>query len=196
MPHASSPVSLRARLVFKLGALLAVVVMPAAAQQTGTEQKTAPAAAVATSPELTTATFGSWVLRCQAAKDNASARQCEIVQSIQAQGQNAPLAQYGLTRANNPGQWRIVALLPVNVQFPSAVKISTGGKPPLGADLVWQRCVAIGCAAAGDLAADVLAAMRNATEPGTITFVDAAGRNIVLPIEYRGLTQAMDAFDK
>jgi invasion protein IalB len=204
MPNISVHHYLAAVLVFALGMLLTATTSPILAQQAGTEPgKTpvpAPVPAVSTNPEITTATFGSWTLRCQASKDNAASRQCEIVQVIQAQGQtqgqNTTLAQYGLTQMEKGDQWRFVALLPVNIQFPSSGRLATGAKPPITVELAWQRCIAIGCAAASNLAPDMVAALRNAGEPGTVTYLDAAGRNIVLPVEFRGLSQAMDAFGK
>jgi invasion protein IalB len=46
-----------------------------------------------TGPQATTATYGDWVLACQGGA--AGERMCEVSQSIQVQGQKAPIAQIG-----------------------------------------------------------------------------------------------------
>src|SRR4051794_27922364 len=51
--------------------------------------------AVAPTPERTTASFGDWVLRCEAAVTPAQ-RVCEVAQVITLQGQTSPTAQVAL----------------------------------------------------------------------------------------------------
>src|SRR6478609_9726205 len=81
--------------------------------------------AVSSEPTVTTASFGDWTLRCQRIVDAArAARVCEVAQVLQAQGQQAPLAQVALGRLANGEPVRITAVMPASVSFPGSVGIS------------------------------------------------------------------------
>ena len=188
----------------KLGALLIISTGPAFAQATPAKPpaaqpaSTAPAASpVPTEPSSTTASFGDWTLRCQRITDAGKAmRVCEVAQVLQAQGQQAPIAQIALGRIANGEPVRITAVMPVSVTFPSSVQIVMGEKDAKSVELPWRRCLPTGCFAEIAPGDDVLKQWRKATEQGRILFKDAAGRDLALPLSSRGLDQALDALAK
>lgn len=159
------------------------------------------AAAVSSEPAVTTATYGNWVLRCirVATAEQKQARQCEIVQTIQVEGQPQPVAQIALGRLPGDTVLHLTAVLPVNVSLPGGVHVSGNGKEGAeekgGLDLQWRRCAGGACYAEGQPGEDALKIWRK--EAGAqLRFVDAAGRVIGLPLSWNGLAQALDALAK
>ncbi|MGV1901322.1 invasion associated locus B family protein [Agrobacterium sp. 22-3674b3] len=164
-----------------------------------------------TEPASTTASYGSWVLRCVqsqsqdgAASDSAKAgrpgaRSCEVVQTVQIQGQQQPIAQIAIGRLPDQEDLILTALLPVNVSLPGNVHVSGNGK--IGVEekgrleLSWTRCLAGSCAAHGKPDAAVLALFRAGTE-GQLRFVDGGRQTVAIPLSWRGLDQAMTALEK
>jgi invasion protein IalB len=191
--------------------VVAVLVMPGAAmaqqrfsvpaQATQSPAPTAPTSApasvpapVPTEPQSTVASFGDWVLRCaRQGEGNQSTRICEVAQTIQVQGQQGPLAQIAFGRVQRADPLKLTMILPNNVSFPSTVRVSMDEKDTQPLDLAWRRCVPGACIAEADPAAPVIQRFRARTEPARLTFKDAAGRDFVLPISFRGLAQALDA---
>lgn len=153
---------------------------------------------VAADPSATTASFGDWLLRCVKAGDGANAkRSCEVVQSIVAEGQQAPLAQLAIGRVQPGNPLRLTLVLPHNVSLTAAPRLSSseGDKQPT--ELGWQRCLPMGCFADAAARDEVLAKWRAAGEGrGQIVFADGAGRPVTLPFSLRGLAQALDALSK
>lgn len=157
----------------------------------------APAAPIPAEPSSTTASFGDWTLRCQRLADaGKTVRICEVAQVLQAQGQQAPIAQIALGRLANGEPVRVTAVMPVSVSFPSSVQITMGEKDAKPVDLPWRRCLPTGCFAEAAPGDDVLKQWRKAGEAGRILFKDAAGRDLALPLSARGLDQALDALAK
>lgn len=181
-----------------LGIGMAALAGPAAAQPAASKPAGPPAAAaVSPEPSSTTASFGDWTLRCQRVADaGKTVRICEVAQVLQAQGQQAPIAQVALGRLANGEPVRVTAVMPVSVSFPSSVQIAMGEKDAKPVELPWRRCLPTGCFAETAPGDDVLKQWRKASEPGRILFRDAAGRDLALPLSARGLDQALDALAK
>jgi len=186
-----------------LGLGMVALAGPAAAQPAASKPASPPAAALAPAapispePSSTTASFGDWTLRCQRIADaGKTMRICEVAQVLQAQGQQAPIAQIALGRLANGEPVRVTAVMPVSVTFPSSVQIAMGEKDAKPLELPWRRCLPTGCFAETAPGDDVLKQWRKASEPGRILFRDAAGRDLALPLSARGLDQALDALAK
>ena len=160
----------------------------------------APAAApapVPSEPGVTTASFGDWSLRCQRLdSDGKVGRVCEVSQAIQVQGQAAPIAQVAIGRLKPADPLRLTAALPVSVSFPSSVQIASDEKDVKTVDLPWQRCLPSGCFADSALDDDALRRWRGASQAGRIVFKDSSGRELTIPLSFRGLGQALDALAK
>lgn len=186
-----------------LGLGMVALAGPAAAQPAASKPASPPAAApvpaapISPEPSSTTASFGDWTLRCQRIADAGKImRICEVAQVLQAQGQQAPIAQIALGRLANGEPVRVTAVMPVSVTFPSSVQIAMGEKDAKPLELPWRRCLPTGCFAETAPGDDVLKQWRKASEPGRILFRDAAGRDLALPLSARGLDQALDALAK
>ena len=91
-------------------------------------------------PAATTATFGDWVLNCQRLPEGSKpARVCEVVQSIQVQGQQGPFARIAIGRIAPDQPLAVTVVLPNNISLPSVVHVGADAKDK-GPDLNWTRC--------------------------------------------------------
>jgi invasion protein IalB len=165
-------------------------------------------ASVPTEPVNTTATYGNWVLRCArlasepTATDSKDGRiqqdSCEVVQSVQVQGQAQPVLQLAIGRLPGEKALTITAVLPVNVTIPGRVHVSTDGKPDNdekgGLDLALKRCMPGGCLASAPLDGKVRTEMSAETQ-GQLRFIDAGSRMIGVPLSWVGLAEALSALD-
>ena len=171
-----------------------LIAMPCATAW-GQTKPSAPAAPppVSAEPKTTTATYGDWTLRCETSSGEGAHRFCEVVQTMQVQGQQAPVAQVAFGRPAGTSDLHFIAVLPVNVFFPSTVRVDTDPKDEHPLELAWRCCLPGGCFADGLANGEALGRWRTASTPGRLQFKDAAGRDAVLPLSFRGLAQALDA---
>lgn len=152
---------------------------------------------VTSEPASTSATYGDWVLRCQRVGEGSAARKvCEVAQTIRMPEQRDPVAEVALGRLPVEKALHVTTLLPPNVSFPSSVMVAAADKAGASIDLQWRRCLTGGCFADGAAPDDLIKAWRSQTSAGKMTFKDAAGREIALPVSFRGLAQALDALDR
>lgn len=150
--------------------------------------------AISNDPQMTTATYGDWVERCQRLDANGEQRRvCEVALAVTASGQNAPLAEIAIGRPKKNAPLRLTLVLPVNVSFPSAPKITAEGGDPV--ELSWRRCVPAGCFADSAFDAATLRAFREA-KTATVESKSAAGGFFHFAISLRGLPQALDALNR
>ena len=152
--------------------------------------------AVAPDPSVTTAAYGDWTLRCEAPQAGKTLRLCEAAQTVQVRGEAAPIAQIAFGHASSAEPVKLVVVLPVNVTFPSTVTIAIGEGDPQPVQLAWHRCLPVGCFAEATSTADVVRRWRSETGQGKLTFKDGGGRDVVVPVSFRGLAQALDALAK
>ncbi len=151
---------------------------------------------VGSEPGLTTATFGDWVLRCQRTGEGGAAKQCEVAQTLQLQSQQTTIAQIAFAKGTAPGDMLLTVAVPSNITLPSTATFGLGEKDPHPVDLTWRRCLPSACVASGTPPGSALTAFETATDPGRLSFRDSGGRDIGLPVSFRGLAQAIDALDK
>jgi len=151
-----------------------------------------PAATISAEPQTTIASYGDWVLRCQRVETaGKGARVCEVAEAIQVQGQAAPIAQLAIGRLSPGEPLHVTVVVPPAVSFPSSVRVDAKNSAPL--TLEWRRCLPGGCFADAVLKDDALARWRGLSDAGQLTFKDAAGQDVTLPLSFRGLSQALDA---
>lgn len=200
LPRLSSDMRLALHSALRMSAVLAGLTVAATAPANAQSPRSKPAAEAAppvpTEPGLTTATYGDWVLRCQRLGGEGAGRVCEVSQTIQAQGQAAPVAQIALGRLPGQEGLRMTVLLPANVSFPSSVRVGEVKDASRGLDLAWRRCIPGACVADGAATDAVLAAWRKAEDAGRIGFKDADGREVAVSLSLRGLGPALDALGK
>ena len=164
-------------------------------------------APVSAQPSATTATYGDWVMRCVAiAAETGADRQagapggesCEIVQTLQMQGQTQPVAQLAFGRLPGETDLIMTAVLPVNISLPSKVHVSgnagSGDEERGGIDLDWSRCLPGACFAEARPSAETLDVMRTEMN-GQLLFASANGQTVVLPLSWRGITAALAALN-
>ncbi len=150
-----------------------------------------PAASPAPAPDRTTASFGDWVLRCDRRPDvTPPQRFCELGQTVQRQGDAGPQAQIALGRVLPGDPLRLTLLLPINVGLEKAPKLS-GDQVSL--DLAWARCLPSGCFANAAVPGDLLARLRSVKDAGRVEYRDGTGRDVTLPISFRGFDEAYEA---
>lgn len=148
-------------------------------------------------PVATTATYGDWTLRCEANPGGDTAQNfCEVVQTIQLAGKQAPAAQVAFGRPDHGPALHVIAALPVNVAFPSTARVAVGDADPRPVDLEWKRCLPGACFADATATDEALGRWRAASAPGRLRYTDAANREVVLPVSFRGLAQALDAMGR
>ena len=180
------------RLAFVLGLALALPGGAAAGDKPGPE----PAAkkqpeTVSSDPQMTTASYGDWVERCQRLDANGETRRlCEVALTVAASGQSAPLAEIAIGRVKKGAPLRLTLVLPVNVGFPSAPEITAEGGEAV--ELAWRRCVPAGCFADIGFDAAMLRVWREA-KTAKVQSKSAAGGYFNFAISLRGLPQALDA---
>ena len=159
-------------------------------------QPTSPAPSANTpGPDRTTATFGDWVLQCDRRVGTAPPqRLCELAQTIQRPGDASPQAQIALGRILATDPIRLTALLPTSIAFETKPKVVTEGRDSLSVELTWVRCVPTGCFANSTVADDVIRKLRSQKNAGRLEYRDGTGRDVALPVSFRGFNEAFAAF--
>jgi invasion protein IalB len=151
-------------------------------------------------PDVMTATYGAWTLRC-ARNQNAEgdAKSCFVLQILALQTGGKPVAQIFFTfppTALAPVVLHGVLVLPHDMTIAVAPKIESRENdfPPLVYE--WRRCLAAGCVAELDLTPAQVDALRAADRPLALGFADGAGRKIALVLPVSGFRDALDALMK
>ncbi|NVK35371.1 MAG: invasion associated locus B family protein [Rhodobacteraceae bacterium] len=180
--------------------------LPMATAASAAEQ--ARPASVPNEPVNTTATYGNWVLHCvsfaaatgetEGQAGHVPKDSCELVQTVQVQGQAQPLLKLAIGRPPGEKALSVTAVLPVNVSIPGRVHISADGKPDDaengGVDLALTRCMPGGCMASAPLG-EKMRGLMIAGKQGQLRFADAGSRMIGVPLSWIGFTQALAALD-
>ena len=148
------------------------------------------------SAQTSSATFGDWTLRCQTAAAPQARRSCEVIQNVMIQNQSAPFALVAFGKPTPEEGLHVTVVVPVNVTFPSAVRVATDEKDPQPAELGWTRCLPAGCFATAVPKEEALKKWRAASGPARVTFKSASGQDVAMQISFRGLAQALDALAK
>jgi invasion protein IalB len=149
---------------------------------------------VSNDPQLTTATFGDWIERCQRVNVGGETRRlCEVSLTVTAQGQNAPLAEVAIGRVKKSEPLHVTLVLPVNVALPSTPKITVGDEDAV--EFTWRQCLPAGCFADAAFSSDAQRAWREA-KTSKVESKLANSQALSFAISLRGLPQALDAMAK
>jgi invasion protein IalB len=183
----------------KIMVFLLIIQYSGAAAQTAEKSANKPAQPVANGAASQNAkppTYGDWQLHCSTPTQPKAQRSCEAVQQVFAKNQAQPFAQiaFGKPSANEP--LLVTVVLPVNVVFSNNVKIFNVENDAHPADLSWRRCVPVGCFANFALNDETLKRWKASDTSGKITFKNAAGQEVAIPISFKGLGQALDVMAK
>lgn len=147
------------------------------------------AQAPAPPPNVTTAHFGDWVLRCESRAE--APRACEVLQSLQDQ-RRQPVAQFAFGRAQRGQAMRLIVLIPANITVltPMLIHLPDRG-PPIPVTL--RACGPRGCVAEAEVNATQLTRLRARDAQGRLEYRDALNAEVALPFSTRGFGAALDA---
>jgi invasion protein IalB len=175
----------------------------AAAPQPATEPTTQPASQPATQPasagdEAPAKTwtlkqsFGPWEVRCPIAAEGEAAKPCAAVLEFQDTKSGATLLAWTVAKAN-AGALSTRFLTPTGVRIePGVVLQLEGGEPTIR--FLYQSCWTGGCAAGGDVPAE-LAAKIAAAAQANAQYTRLDGQNIRFDFKMDGLKAALDALN-
>jgi len=187
--------------VVLLGVVFALAASSADAQTPAKSDNFPPAAPQANgfgdAAKAQTQDFGDWRLRCQTTGAAPQTRRsCEILQAVMSKSQATPFAQIAFGKPSPSEPLLVTVVVPPDVVFPSEVRIAADEKDAHPAILGWRRCVAAGCFANLGPKPDLLKRWRGLQSAGRVSFKNGAGQEVVMPISFRGLADALDALDK
>jgi invasion protein IalB len=152
------------------------------------------AAAVAQpAPQRTTATYEDWIVQCEQQPGPPPQKLCEMVQTVQSQGQT--VSRVALGHATKAEPFKIVVQLPVNLFLPAGVRIQADDKDP-GLALAFKRCVPAGCFADIDIKDDTIKRLRAASANWKITFKNSGQQDASVLLSFKGFNQAFDVLLK
>jgi invasion protein IalB len=143
-------------------------------------------------PQSTAATYGDWVVQCQMQSGTPPKKICEMAQVTEVQGKNLPFSRVMIVEPGKGEPLKLVVQVPVNVSFAAKVRVQTSASDS-GMAAPFARCASIGCFADFEINEDVLRKLRAATGPGKLTFADAGGRDVAIPMSFKGFSAALDA---
>jgi invasion protein IalB len=144
--------------------------------------------------QSTTATYADWVLQCQIDASTSPKKTCEIIQTTQVQGKNQPFSRVLVQNATKPG--KLVVQVPVNVSLRAEVGIHIPEADAPVATAPFDRCMPGGCFAAFELKDDILKKLYASEGVGKVTFKDATGKDVSVPLSFKGFRPAYDALSK
>jgi invasion protein IalB len=150
------------------------------------------AAAPATTPESTTATYADWTVQCGRRIGSPSQMVCAMMQTTQVRGKGKVFSRVVIIHSAKGEPYRLTVELPVDASFTQAVRIETNDADTL-LSAPFERCVPIGCFANIDLGTGALQKLRAAAGAGKLLFADAVGRDIAVPLSFKGFSKALDA---
>ena len=120
---------------------------------------------------------------------------CDMAQVTQLQGKNLLFSRVAVGRPEKGQPVKLVVQVPVNVSFATQVHIQTGDTDP-GVIAPFANCTPNGCFAEFDLREDPLKKLREASGTGKLSFADAGGHDVTVPISLNCFSQAFDALAK
>lgn len=171
---------------------------PAAAAQATPTPPAAPAQpTLSTAPQRTTATYDDWIVQCETQAGPPSRKVCGMAQltQLQVEGKTQPFSRVVVPQRPKDQPSVLIVQLPVNVSFATNVQVQTSdGDPGLAAP--FARCVPDGCFADFTVREDTLGKFRSAGATGKLSFADASGRPLSVPLSFNGFGKAFDALMK
>jgi len=164
---------------YRLATLAATLCLafPAGAQET-------------TTPQMTTATYTAWTLRCDNTAGTPPHRICEVAQTIAAADGNRAIAQIVIGKPTPDGPAKLIVQVPNGVWLPSNVTLALDAKTAVTA--TYRRCVQL-CFADVDLDKAITDAFKAGKGPAKLVFADASQHAVELPVSLDGFSAAFDA---
>jgi invasion protein IalB len=146
-------------------------------------------------PQQTTATYDDWIVQCQTQNGTPPQKLCEMAQVTQVQGKDVPFSRVIILRPEKGQPIKLVVQVPVNASFSANVRIQTSNSEG-GMAAPFVRYVPAGCVAEFEIKEDILKKLRAASGAGKLSFSDASGRDVGVPLSFKGFDQAFGALVK
>lgn len=146
-------------------------------------------------PQRTTATYEDWIVQCELRPGPPAEKLCDMAQVTQVQGRNVPFSRIAIARPVRGQPVKLVVQVPVNASFATNVRIQAA-ENDAGLAVPFARCLPAGCFADFDLKEEVMKKFRTASSVGKLTFADAGGHDVTVPLSFKGFAQAYDALAK
>jgi invasion protein IalB len=180
------------------GALLVTISTAATAQQPRPPVPPAQAEpAPSDTPQRTTATYANWILACETQPGPPPQKTCGVTQVVQAQvqGRTTPFSTVTVLHPVKGQPVKLVVQVPPSVTVSTNVHVQTADSDP-GIAVQFGRCAPSGCFADFDIKDDMLKKFRAASGNGKVTYADAGGHDVVVPLSFSGFSQAFEALAK
>jgi invasion protein IalB len=155
-------------------------------------QNTAPAQPAQNEPQRTSATYEDWVVQCVDRAGAPPEKICDMEQVTHVQESGAPFSRIMISRPAKGQPFKLIVQVPVNASFHTEVRISMGESDP-GLVAPFARCLPSGCFADFDLKDDAVKKFGAASAAGKLLFADAGGRDVAVPLSFKGFIQAYEA---
>lgn len=149
------------------------------------------AGAQSKSPQMTTATYDDWTVRCEV-RDTATS--CEMSQSMQIKGQAQPVSQIAIGRLTKTDPLKIVFQVPINIWFQDNIALVID-ESTTAVKANFTRCIPMGCFAEADLKDDLISKLGKADKGGRLEFSDAGRQKIAIPVSFKGFSAAYEGLN-
>jgi invasion protein IalB len=168
---------------------------PSAAPQAPSAQANPPTQTSA--PQRTTATYDDWIVQCETQTGPPARKVCEMTQltQLQVQGKSQPFSRVIVPHPMKDQPSTMIVQVPVNVSFATNVRIQSG-EGDQGIVAPFARCVPDGCFSDFEIKDEALKKFRSASTTGKLSFADASGRGLSVPLSFKGFSNAYDALMK
>jgi invasion protein IalB len=117
------------------------------------------------------------------------------VAQVTTQGRSSPFSRVAVAHPVKGQPVKLVVQVPVNASFSSNVHIQSSDTDA-GITAPFSRCVPSGCFAEFEIKEDVLKKLRTVSGAGKVSFSDATGHDVAVPVSFKGFGQAIDALAK
>lgn len=142
-------------------------------------------------PQLTTATYEAWTVRCRLPSEDAeNGKVCEVVQVLRTKDTGTLVAQIAVGKLPGQDQPKVVLQVPPRVWLRDPVEWALDEETVLRAE--YFMCEPASCLAEVDLNEKDIGAVRVATG-ASLRFKDAARQEVILPVSLDGFGDAYDA---
>lgn len=168
---------------------------PATPRPAPAQQVQSPVSPQGDVPQSTTATYADWVVQCVTRTGTPPEKLCDMAQVTQLQGKNVPFSRISVERPVREQPVKFVVQVPVNASFATPVRVQMSDADP-GVTVPFARCIPGGCFAEFDFKEDVLRKFRSASGVGKLSFADAGGHDVSVPLSFNGFAQAFEALLK
>jgi invasion protein IalB len=146
-------------------------------------------------PERSSATYADWVVVCKSVAGQTPSKACRMIQMTQVQGKNVLFSRVAVSYPGRGQPIKLTVEVPPNASFATQVHVQTADSDP-GIVSSFSYCLPVGCFADFALKDDVAKKFGAAHGAGRVSYADASGHSIAIPLSFNGYTEALAALAK